>query len=343
MPAEPAVVELVRARSVTVENDGGPLFLSSAIADGQKTWTVARTDRGDCVFFGRTTGKLCAIHRDLGEEALPSACRHFPRRVLHDGRGTLISLSHFCPTAAAALLDGGTLSVVNAHAPLLLTSAMEGLDAREALPPLLLPGLLCDMAGYDAWERAAVDAFAHPENSYQQCLAKLARATGRAREWRPGMISLSDYVTAAFGETPFDRREHLPSDERLVERIAAMTANLTGGDVVGIPQFEEQWSRRIGKPGAWFDLGMKRYLAARVFGNWLAYQGRGLRSIVEWLLTCAAMVRYFALRRALESKQRFDERSFIEAVRSADLLLLHVLDSTAFARAIAPIEETDYA
>ena len=37
---------------------------------------------------------------------------------------------------------------------------------------------------------------------------------------------------------------------------------------------------------------MKNYLAARVFANWIAYQGRGLRSIVEWLRTCAAIVRH---------------------------------------------------
>jgi hypothetical protein len=263
--------------------------------------------------------------------------------VLHDARGTLISLSHFCPTAAATLADGGTLSIVSAHAPLLLTSAMEGLDAREVLPPLIRPGLLSDMAGYDTWERAAVDVFAHPDSTYQQCLTKLTGATERVREWRPGVISMSDYVSAAFEQPQIDCRELSSRDERLVERAAALTANLTGGDVVGIPQFEAQWTRRIGKPAAWFNRSMKRYLGARVFGNWLAYQGRGLRSIVEWLRTCAAIVRYFALRHAIESERELDERDFIEAVRSADLLLLHVLDSAAFARTIATIEETDYA
>src|SRR5262249_40791155 len=158
--AEPEVVELVRARGVTPGSGDRPLFLSSANADGKETWTVARTDRGDCVFFERDGGRLCVIHRELGEDALPSACRHFPRRVLHDARGTLISLSHFCPTAASTLLNGGTLSIVDARAPLLLASAMEGLDARDALPPLVRPGLLCDMDGYDTWERAGIAVFA---------------------------------------------------------------------------------------------------------------------------------------------------------------------------------------
>ena len=109
-------------------------------------------------------GRLCIIHRDFGVEALPSACRHFPRKVLHDARGTLISLSHFCPTAAATLLTPARSSIVDARPPLRLTSPMEGLDAWDALPPLLRPGLLCDMEGYDTWERAGVAVFAQPDS-----------------------------------------------------------------------------------------------------------------------------------------------------------------------------------
>jgi len=343
VPAEHEVVELVRARGLTPDSGGRPLFLSSIAADGRQAWAVARTDRGECVFFDSTGGRLCLIHRELGESALPSACRHFPRQVLHDARGTLISLSHFCPTAASTLLGAGTLSIVTAHAPLLLTSAMEGLDARDVLPPLIRPGLLCDMDGYDTWERAAVAVFAHTDNTYEQCLAELTEATELVREWRPGLTSLSVSVTEAFRQARIGCRDHSTFDVRLIERVAALTSNLTGGDVVGIPDFEGQWDRRIGRPGAWFDRGMKRYLGARLFGNWLAYQGRGLRSIVEWLRTCAAVVRHFALQRVMDSEQPFDEPAFVEAVRSADLLLLHVLDSAMFARTVAEIEETNYA
>ena len=62
-----------------------------------------RQATGACVFFEGDRGNLCAIHRELGVESLPMACRQFPRVVLEDPRGTLISLSHFCPTAAALL------------------------------------------------------------------------------------------------------------------------------------------------------------------------------------------------------------------------------------------------
>lgn len=343
MPAEREVVELVRARGLTPDSVSSPLFLSATHQDGRQTWTVGRTDRGDCVFFAQNSGRLCVIHRELGEEALPSACRHFPRRVLHDARGTLISLSHFCPTAAATLQSANTLSIVEATVPLLLTSPMEGLDAREALPPLVRPGLLCDLAGYDTWERMGIAVFADPDVGYQRCLSELAAATELVRDWTPGVHTITDQVVAAFRRAQQSSRVRELPDRPLIDRVAGLTTTLTGGDFVAISDFETEWQRRIGTPGIWFDRGMKHYLAARLFGNWIAYQGRGLRSIVEWLRTCAAVVRHFGLRQAIDSEQPFDERAFIEAVQSADLLLLHVLDSAAFAKTLVTIEETDYA
>ena len=56
----------------------------------------------------RQRGNLCAIQRQMGHDQLPSACRHFPRVVVLDPRGTFITLSHVCPTAARMLIAGGS-------------------------------------------------------------------------------------------------------------------------------------------------------------------------------------------------------------------------------------------
>ena len=42
---------------------------------GTESWTVARDGGGDCVFFDRSIGGLCLVHRDLGSGAvhLPAA------------------------------------------------------------------------------------------------------------------------------------------------------------------------------------------------------------------------------------------------------------------------------
>jgi L-aminopeptidase/D-esterase-like protein len=128
-----------------------------------------------------------------------------------------------------------------------------------------------------------------------------------------------------------------------------LCAGRAGSDVAHIDRFEEIWQERVAPASRCFDVAMKNYLAARVFANWIAYQGRGLRSIVEWLRTCAALVRHQAVRVALEPHSGFaagtgsaaDPGDVVEGFRMADLLLLHVVDTQAFARRVAPIEGPD--
>jgi hypothetical protein len=291
------------------------------------------------VFFDRSADGSCLIHREAGIEALPSACRHFPRKVLHDSRGTLISLSHFCPTAAAMLLDRADLSIVEAKPPLRLESAMEGLDARDALPPLVRPGLLSDIAAYDAWERASIGAFAASGRGYADCLDRVSAAAESVRQWNPKHGSLLECVHSAFGAHTGPCADGF-TDSSAIGRLAMLTAGLAGDDLSPVEGFEDAWARTIDERDiAWFDRGMRHYLAARLFGNWIAYQSHGLRTIVTWLRTCAAVVRHFLVRRVLGSGFPATRQDFIEAVRSADLLLLHVLDSESFARDVAAHEE----
>ena len=279
------------------------------------------------------------IHRDLGADALPVACRHFPRKVVIDGRGTLISLSHFCPTAAAMLLTAGTLTIVEAHPPLRLSAPVEGLDATETLPPLLRPGLLCDMEGYDAWERAGISVFAESDRSFENCLEVLAVATESIRGWNPGDGTLADRVRADFQAAANGDGPHKWSGARAIERVRRLTIGRVGDDLIPLDGFDDAWNDHAVKRRDWFNSAMKNYLASRLFANWVAYQGRGLRTIVEWLRTCAAVVGHELLRRTDNSTAAPDSTDFIEAVRSADLVLLHVLDSASFAAHASAIEE----
>ena len=337
VPAESQVVEIVRSRGLRRSGVAGELFVASMEAGGTRKWTVARDDRGDCAFFDREAGGLCIIHRDAGPEALPAACRHFPRKILVDQRGTLISLSHFCPTAAALLLTGGAPSIVEAHPPLRIPAPVEGLDACNALPPLLRPDVLCDIAAYDTWERAALAVFARPDLSFGACLEVIASATESIRGWNPGDQSLCDRLVSAF-ESSTSACACRWSPARAIERVRALTMGHVGDDLAPIDAFDDRWNEDAASCTAWFDSGMKNYLAARLFANWIAYQGRGLRTIVEWLRTCAAVVGHQLLRRAPDSGAAPDAAAFIEAVRSADLLLLHVLDTASFARAVSVLE-----
>jgi len=341
VPAEPVVIAFVEARQIRRAGVSGPLFVATS-TNAHDTWSVAREAGGNCVFFDQGGGRLCEIHRTAGADALPSACRHFPRKILRDARGTFVSLSHFCPTAALMLLGADPLLLVEAQPPLRLNEPIEGLDALNALPPLLRPGLLCDLEGYAAWERAGLETFARTDLTYRQALNLIAAATEAIREWRPGTCSMVDHVERAFLQCPAGSTPESPeAHTRTIETVIALCAERVPDDILPIDGFDALWARHAAGPFERFDRGMKNYLAARLFANWIAYQGRGLRSNVEWLQTAAALVRHQFLRRLLAAAGPPGPDDFIEAVRQTDLLLLHVFDSHAFARHVAPIEGPD--
>jgi Fe-S-cluster containining protein len=86
----------------------------------------------------------CVFHRDgcTVYENRPLSCVHFPYVCMIDPRGVHVTLSHFCPTAAALLFEhDGPIEVVEGPSPVPLLEIPEGLDARESLPPLREPSL----------------------------------------------------------------------------------------------------------------------------------------------------------------------------------------------------------
>src|SRR4051812_309736 len=147
---------------------------------------LARTAAGACIFFDSENGRLCAVHRELGASMLPSACRQFPRVTLTDPRGRWITLSHFCPTAAALLFSPMPVIIVSAPALIALDGAAEGLDATATLPPLLRPGMLMDWDGYSAWEHGAIDLLCTVGASADDALASLESNTLAVQDWSPG-------------------------------------------------------------------------------------------------------------------------------------------------------------
>jgi Fe-S-cluster containining protein len=334
--AEPHVLAAVETRQIRRSGFTGALFAPAA--KHEQRFSVARDADGSCVFFDRDRGRLCVIHASAGPEALPTACRHFPRVILRDARGVFISLSHFCPTAAAMLFDSDPLEVVEAGPPLQLQEPMEGMNALGALPPLVRPGVLSDFEGYAAWERACLAVFARLDLGSQDALDHVADATERVRAWRPGTCSLSEQVHVAFREARHERGADPLAHDRALQTLRSLSSGNARDDLQDIDAFDEHWRRLFQPAPEQFDRAMRNFLAARVFGNWIAYQGRGLRSIVEWLRTCAAAVRHHALRKALALESAPSGRELLEAFRVSDLLLLHVIDTQAFARLAAALE-----
>lgn len=237
---------------------------------------AARDAHGTCAFLDGTNG-LCSIHRAHGVQALPVSCRMFPRLVLQDARGTFISLSHFCPTAAALLFEPcDDVAVVEAPAALADIGELDGLDARQAWPPLLRPGVLMDLASYGAWERRALSVLTRGGAAPRETLAALAEATAGLAAWTPGSGELLDAVGARF-------------------------------DALGSGGAEDADRDRA---------AVKRWLAARLFGAWIAYQGDGLAATIAYLRSCLETV----------ERELAVDGGTLDAIRRSDLRILHRAD-----------------
>ncbi len=190
---------------------------------------LERNEQGECVFFERES-RLCVVHRDLGHDALPATCRHFPRLAVRDVRGTFVGLSHYCPTAAEMLFrDDVSLTIV--AAPEAFPQAdYEGLSVTpDDLPPLLRPGVVMDLEAYTSWEAHMVRRCAEAATP-ESALATLDRDAMRVRAWTPdgpAMRDLVDALPAAMVEAPMvasltaEPRGLRANDGRRAGRLAA--------------------------------------------------------------------------------------------------------------------------
>ena len=299
---------------------------------------LERTAAGDCVFFERGSG-LCAVHRDVGHAALPATCRHFPRVAVRDRRGTFITLSHFCPTAASMLFrDDVPLEIV--RNPVAFPSGdYEGLDVGDGdLPPLLHPRMLMDPEGYSAWEAHMVSRCADPSRSPESVLATLGRDALRLRGWRPGGSSLPEavrglpdsWVEAAAPRTLGD------SLSRHRETMAAVPPDLMPDpDAGGLTEAFEGFVRP-----AWSGLGaaVNRFIAAKAFAAWTAYQGRGVCTIVRGLDVAVSILRVEASRQCRNAGRALDRDLLLEAFRATDFILNHLAVGEELARQWASAE-----
>ena len=243
---------------------------------------AAKRNDGTCAFF-ELQDHLCAIHRIGGEAALPTACRMFPRLVLRDARGAFVSLSHFCPTAAALLFDAPAPDrVVEAPVSLVDDERLDGLDATDAWPPLLRPGVLMDIDSYADWERRGIGVLTSGHATPWEALNRLAQATAIVVRWIPDSAerSLREWTEAAF-EGSSDPATAAEPDGSLFSIVRqAVPSSLTRPTApVDLPRRLDATSDAMRR----HSRAVNRWLAGRLFGTWIAYQGGGLLTIVRYL------------------------------------------------------------
>ena len=261
----PIAVEADRVAAISAIDPNGLLYPSDAPA---QTPALLRVIDHRCAFFDEQDGRTCRVHTALGHEALPLACRQFPRVVVVDPRGVSVTLSHYCPTAAAMLEDPAPVRIVESPPAFPANGEYIGLDAHAGFPPQLRPDVLMDWESWWAFEARAVELIGNWRGDPAGVLAALSAIVERVRTWNPGDGELTERVEKAF--------------RRLSSGLKAQGSGIT----------EAKGSR---------DHGIQcRFLAAHAFGNWTAHLGQGLRS---WLRSLQAA---YALLQTGSSVQKAD-------------------------------------
>jgi len=323
-----------------VPEDGYPTFLVEPDLPHDAAAMVGRTPAGNCVFFHSRSG-LCVIHRDLGEPRMPSTCRHFPRLAVRDNRGTFISLTHYCPTAAGMLFrDDVALEIVESP-PAFPPAAYEGLTVDpEAWPPLLHPRMLMDLEAYSAWERHMVARCALPLPP-ESVVGTLGRDARILRRFRPESGSL----IAAVEQLP---REPVNTPGELVLEASlglhAEVMRAVPEDVRPEPDdagLEEAFVRLVVPEWATWQTPLRMFLATKAFANWTAYQGRGVLSIVRGLEAALAFVRIEASREFRNAGRPLDAALLKQAFRGTDFVLNHLAVGEDLATAWSQVENGD--
>jgi Fe-S-cluster containining protein len=345
-----------------------PFTPQRALPEGAAA-VLRQTDHGRCVFH-EAGARRCRIHRVKGHAALPVACQQFPRMCLIDARGIHVTLSHYCPTAASLLFEETPMAIVSNPPGFPPDAAYEGLDARDAFPPLLRPGVLMDWDTVDAFETHAIRILDSEIVSVDAALARIETLAERLRQWRAtdgplrasfdralGASLAAIRSAAAFHERAprftFDEILKLDAEVRgavppgsVIESAAPAAPGDARGTLDGVPvmtpravsEAHERWVQP-----AWtaFTRPLCRYLAARLFANWCWYQGQGLRSLIRSLHAALAVLRIEAARQTLTHGRMLEAPMLREAFRRSDLLLIHLCAQEVLAHGWAVAETAD--
>jgi Fe-S-cluster containining protein len=296
IPVEPARlggIEASIARS-SIPLRVHPWLVSGPDLPDDVAGTLALRDNAHCVFFeaGRPG---CAIH-----DVKPASCAHFPFVCLFDQRGVHVTLSHYCPTSTALLFEHhGPIEIVEGPSPIPDLEMLEGLDAREGLPPTFAKATVGKPAAAD----------------------------------RPRLMSFEELSAWERDRVAHARIDELQADDvAMFDRArAAVPQPLTWPDAP--EQLESLWFSQVAPAWPHFADVLTRYAAAKVFGSWSLYLGDGVAAADATARMAHAVLRVECARQCRAFGRPLDRELVSNAIGQADLLLVHYADPEKLASA----------
>ncbi len=273
--------------------------------------------RGRCVFH-REGPYACGLHAWGGAEAKPVACRQFPWIAVHDPRGTFVSLSHVCPSAAGLLDDPALLVLTELPRA---AASFDGLDVRRALPPALSTRRLLDWDALSAWEAQALDACAR-NTAPEGVLPDLLRLRAHARRWTSAQGRLADWIASWTPEASPVAPPWTPDpalDAIVRASVPAGLAPPPALDRVAPPRW--QASTAV----------VRRYLAARLIACWPLHYGTGVATAIAY---AAALLSVLAVELARRPAAESDDAAVRAAIGETDRLVVHLAAPDALARGL---------
>lgn len=300
--------------------------------DDPSRLAFAHDAAGACAFLAGDGTSLCRIHRDAGELLLPVACQQFPRVAVTGDGWADVTLSHFCPTAARRLVDAVASLTIVCGPPSCQGRVLEGLDTRGHLPPLLRPGVLHTPDSWRRLEAAAVMAL-DAKGPVRGRLTTLDAWTRQIETWSARAGPLDEFVTRVVSTrdvadarrppsaTAHDARD-LPADQVLEDWRRAWQAVPPARALMPHrhPCATDVQAARAGL--APLDASVGRYLAAKVFASWVPWLATRT-STLSRVVTCAYHV---LVVEAARIGGPIGRDVLVEAIRQADLLLVHLVE-----------------
>jgi hypothetical protein len=261
-----------------------------------------------------------------------------------DGRGTFVTLSHFCPTAAALLVDSHTpLAIVENPPAFPAEREYEGLDAANDWPPLLRPDVLFDDASFGLWERHLIEVLGSSARGVDATLVRIAATGERLRAWSAQQGELRDWTLQALLHPPLAgddaagrRYEPFAGPAAFLRACASVPAGLAAPD---LPESLNENDTAFVAP-AWdrHAQPVLRYLGAKAFASWTAYQSRGIRTQIAELFMASTILRIECVRACTHVRRILDRDTLVAAVRAADWLLVHLADREALMAWLGKVE-----